>query len=109
MKYEKVKLDDLFSNLNKYEGRYIEVEGYFIVNRNETAIYKMSQVKEAIWVSFKEDNLFDDKGNSLLNSNAIDDLSDKNVIIKGKFDSKNRGNLALYKGSITNISYIGSN
>lgn len=105
--YEKVELNDLFSDIDKYEGKNIEIKGYFIGNRNESAIYLKSQIKNGVWISFK-DELFDNDGNPLLNSNIIYDLSNKNVIIKGKFDSKNKGNLALYKGSIIDVSYFGN-
>jgi len=103
--YQKVDLSDLLKNYEDYDGKYIQVSGFFIGNINESAMYSKEGSKEGIWISFK-DELIDDNGNTLLKNNTIYDLSDSDVTLKGKFDSKEKGNLGLYKGSLTEIIYF---
>lgn len=106
--YEKVEFKTLLENPENYHNKNIEVNGYFICNRNETAIYFNKMDTKGIWVSFFKNNFINDNGNYLLENNKINTYSNSYAIIRGKYDYEMKGNLSLYVGSISDITYFGS-
>ena len=106
--FEKVDINSLIKNPNKFHGNYIETYGYFTVNVNETALYsKKGSLDKGVWLSFDE-GIKNSKGVYLLKNDNINSYNDIMLKIRGVFDKNKKGNLGVYSGTITNIDFFGS-
>lgn len=95
---ENVSLINLISDPAKYNGKEVSVAGYLVLDFEGTAIYLSKGdydngiYKNALWVTI-----------SLPDSKNFDH---KYVNIQGVFDSKMRGHLGLWPGSLKDIKRV---
>jgi len=98
---ENVELEELISAPKKWEGLYVEVEGYYKAGFEECALY-VSQSnygieRKAFWLNFEK---------ALSNKMPTDSgYNGKKVKVRGQV-SLGKGHLMQYAGTIEGIYYI---
>ncbi len=108
--YEVVSFVRLLSNPRSYEGRRIQIRGYFHLKYEDSALYLSKDdadyltSENALWVSF-----VDDPEVHALVSDSLRSLryfDGRPVILRGEFTMKERGHLGVFAGTLNKVDYI---
>jgi len=107
----KTSFGQLIKDPEKFNNKFIELEGIYRWHPEESAIYKSyntNDVSNAIWVEFNDTLLIEEHtGSRLLGSKKeFDKIINKRMKIQGRFSYENKGHLEQYSGSISNICYL---
>lgn len=103
----KANLEDILEDINKFDGKWVEIEGTYIYGYEFSNISPITASKKpqgriyGLWVDF-DIRLFD--RTDLYNS--LKYLTDKHIKIKGKVNKDRTGHMDQWPGSITNVYYI---
>jgi len=105
-------LDYLLKNIDNFRGKYVEVEGEYIVGFEESALCVGSNKERALWVDF-DDFVYvcplissKTKMNLFGKEQAYKDMYNKTLILHGQIDVNEKGHLSHYKASIKNITLV---
>jgi len=100
-----ITLKQLIDSGEKFESKYIEVEGFLSLSFEDVAIYESNkdrsnlQSKAAYWLNFNDSLLA-----CIDSKTAI--LHTQKVIVRGVVNSKRKGHLSAYSGEIDNVFYV---
>ncbi len=99
--FVKASIQDIIKSPNQYDGKRIELEGYYYEDFEVTALSekRIELDESSIWLDFmyNEELIKKLKGNKPTN---------KYVKIRGVFNVNNKGHLNMFSGGITKICYI---
>jgi len=89
---EKVPLPDVLKNPSQFDGKVIEVRGFFVHQFENSGLYVSPdwQRTKAIWIT-----------PSTAMTAERDKLRNHFVILVGSFDAKSRGHLGGFEGTLT--------
>jgi hypothetical protein len=107
------KLVDSFSN---YDNQFVEVKGKFEQDKDMSVLIDDSLVskgnKRVLLVDFSQDCPLYLKGTRTgffdydANNGQLTPVNNKTITIRGKINTRNKGKLNAYKGTIEHISYV---
>lgn len=115
--YHMVDMRYLLRNIGAYEGKYVEVEGKYKTHFEQSALFMKSSYNEnyledALWVEFDDFTI----RCPLISSQTRVDLfgkgqnfrgmDDRILILHGRIDTKSKGHLSQYIGSIKDITLV---
>ena len=109
--YIKTSLNDIIENPLFYNGKKVELNGYFYYSIESSFLSANVKPKRdgKVWVEFNYfSELLNKEGENLFKDKRLISYIKKKVKIRGVYDSSNNGNLGIYNGSITDIVYFES-
>jgi hypothetical protein len=112
--FKHVAYAHLIDSLAYYDKKYVEVSGRYEEGKQESALFNdslfMSKPNTALWVNFSQDCPLYLAGTHIgffeYNNGAFTQINKKKVVIRGKLDVHNKGNLKQYKACIDHVSFI---
>ncbi|HTH83149.1 MAG TPA: hypothetical protein VL490_09450 [Mucilaginibacter sp.] len=112
--FKHIAFTHLIDSLDYYDKKYIEVSGRYEEGKEESALFNdslfSSKPNAALWVNFSPDCPLYLAGTHTgffeYNNGAFTQINKKKVIIRGKLDVHNKGNLKQYKACIDHVSFI---
>jgi hypothetical protein len=101
IKATKISISDLAKNYKSYQGQYIETSGYFYQAFEEFAIYTdkniLTDEAGGFWLGTDRELNIDNA--------SFDKMNGKQVTIKGRVDTTQKGHLSLYLATIDKIYF----
>jgi len=103
---ESTSLISLIATPEKYEGKWIQVEGVCTFEFEGNALYlgrddrRHRFTKNAVWASW------DTLGAEPYDLPFMFKFDGRHVLVEGYFDSHSKGHLGLFSGAITNVTRI---
>jgi hypothetical protein len=113
--FKKVSFKQLVDSINNYDQQYVEVNGKYREGKELSALFNNSSFfdhadSDAIWVNFSQDCPLhlsgSGKGLFEVSNDRYTPINNKEIIIRGKIDLRNKGHLNRYKGTIDHVSLI---
>ena len=101
--YNLVSMQKVINNVDFYDGKKIEIKGYFNFRMSESSVYvdKKMNSKKKIWVEFDFFNdIKNNEGKFFFKEDNVLNYTGKKVTIRGVYNKKYNGHLAAYNGSI---------
>jgi len=98
---EKVGLNELAKNLQRFDGKLVELKGEFSFYFEDVALYDDGLFADdniRFWLNLTEA--------VVRNENLLQQLSGKSVIVRGRLNSKGRGHLGRYSAALDSVYYI---
>jgi len=115
IRFKKVDFSKLITDIKKYDGQYVEVDGTYQESKDQSALYNDSlftdhSYKHALWINFSQDCPLYLKGTRKGLFEPTDGefllISNKKMKIRGRIDLHNTGHLGQYCGTIDRVSYV---
>jgi len=106
-KYQTVSLITITAPGTIYNGRFVEVNGYYQWGTEESAISDYLVSQKLIWIEFTSgiaDSL--ENKNKSPNENVFDKMSGRRIKIRGTVDTSDHEHLGQYAAAIKYICYL---
>lgn len=111
-KFDTITFKDIIQSPNKYQGKNIELCGFYKYSFEKSAFYSTkfnNDSKQAIWIDFHKDLplINTQTGINLLDSyKELEKISDRYIRIRGRFNMNLKGHLENYFGELDNVMSI---
>ena len=103
---EDVSLINLIATPERYDGRWVRVEGVCAFEFEGNALYlsradrKHALTRNAIWASY------DTLGAGLYDLPFTFKFGGRHVLLEGHFSSRDKGHMGMFSGALTNVNRI---
>jgi hypothetical protein len=107
--YKTVSFVNLLDSAILYDGKYVEVEGFYTWDTEESAIAhsrSFQNKQKMIWVQLGNAVGSSIKQNALPNRNGFSDMIGKKIRIRGIVKANEHGHLGQYAASVTFVCYM---
>jgi len=113
--FKRVTYANLLDSLSFYDGRYVETTGLYIEGKEQSALYSVDAIattgsNKALWVNFSQDcPLYlagTQQGFFEYNNGGFTQINNKQVRIRGRIDTRNKGHLNQYRACLDRVSLI---
>jgi hypothetical protein len=104
--YQPIQYRSIVDSQEYYNGRFVEVSGYFHWGFEESAISDSKSERKgspATWVTF---TLKLQKLISNSSEDAYEKMNNRRIVIRGFFDASETGHLSQYHGGLNKVCYI---
>jgi hypothetical protein len=102
--FKKIEIKDLINNSEYYDGKYVNIEGYFYGNINQVTIHSKKQSSNGIVLYLSKEKLYNVNGEQL-SIQSMYSYDEKYINVKGIFN-KDIQRIGFSNGAIE-VMYFG--